>query len=435
MKTTPLRASLLFAALLCAGVSVTFAQSIALKAGRLVDPATGTASSNQIILIEDGIIQAVGADVAIPAGATVIDLADQTVMPGLFDAHTHMCLNVKHERDAGNFFFTTLLDPTGYRAIQGVANARAMLESGFTTIRDIGNAANYADTDLRRALEEGLVPGPTMHNAGRIIAPYGGQFQLQQDKRDLGNPEYLYADPRDELKKAIRENIHFGATFIKIVIDDQRYIYSPDDIRFVVEEAALAGLKVAAHCWTEQGARNAIAAGVASIEHGPEMPDDVLRLARDKGIYLVGTEFTEMAIHETFHGLSDQEIHDLHQQFIDRLRRAHRIGVPMAFGSDVVFVKDGYTRGTLTLTYLDNFVEAGIPAAYALKMMTTNAADLMGLSGERGALRPGLAADILAMPGNPLDDIRALHDVSFVMKDGVVSRLTRATRTSRRTGR
>ena len=422
MKTTRFRASLLFAILLCTGVSATFAQSIALKAGRLVDPATGTASSNPIILVEDGIIQAVGADVSIPAGATVIDLGGQTVMPGLFDAHTHMCLNVKHDRDAGNYFFTTILDPTGYRAIQGVANARAMLESGFTTIRDIGNAANYADTDLRRAIEEGLVPGPTMQNAGRIISPYGGQFQLQQDKRDIGSPEYFYADTQDELKKAIRENIHFGATFIKIVVDDQRYIYSPEDIRFVVEEAGKAGMKVAAHCWTEQGARNAIAGGVASIEHGVDMPDDVLQMAKDKGVYLVGTEFTVMSILETFHGVSEQEARDLHAQLIDRMSRAHRLGVPMAFGSDVVFVKDGYDRGTLTLTFLDNFVEAGIPAPDALKMMTTNAADVMGLTAERGAIRPGLAADIIAMPGNPLDDVMALKAVSFVMKDGVVFR-------------
>ena len=398
------------------------AQSIAIQAGRLVDPAAGTASTEQVILIEDGRIRAVGSGLAIPSGATVIDLSGQTVMPGLFDAHTHMCLNVKHERDAGNFFFTSILDPTGYRAIQGVANARAMLESGFTSIRDIGNAANYADTDLRRAIEEGLVPGPTMQNAGRIISPYGGQFQLQQDKRDIGNPEYFYADTRDELRKAIRENIHFGATFIKIVIDDQRYIYDVEDIRFVVEEAAKAGMKVAAHCWTEQGARNAIEAGVASIEHGTDMPDEVLQMAKDNGIYLVGTEFTEMAILETFHGVSEQEARDLHAQFIDRMRRAYQIGVPMAFGSDVVFVKDGYTRGTLTLTFLENFREAGIPPGYALKMMTTNAAEVMGLTEERGAIRPGLAADIIAMPGNPLDDIRALNQVSFVMKDGTVFR-------------
>jgi len=422
MKAKFLRANLLCAVLLGLSVAVTQAQTIAIQAGRLVDPATGTASEDQVILVEDGLIQAVGTGLAIPAGATVIDLSGQSVMPGLFDAHTHMCLNIKRERHASNSFFTYLLDSTGSRAIQGVANARAMLHAGFTTIRDVGNAGNYADTDLRHAIEEGIVPGPTMQNSGRIITPYGGQWQLQQDKRDLDNPEYLYADTRDELKKAIRENIYFGATVIKIVVDDRPYLYSPEDIRFVVEEAEKAGVKVAAHCWTEQGARNAIAAGVASIEHGPPgMPDDVLRLAKKRGIYLVGTELTEMPHYEPG-DLTDQQVRDLHEQFIDRLRRAYRLDVPMAFGSDVVFITDGYTRGTATLTYLENFRKAGVPASYALKMMTTNAADLMGLSDERGAIRPGLAADLIAMPANPLDDLRALHDVSFVMKDGVVFR-------------
>ena len=398
------------------------AQATAILAGQLIDPASGMATADQVILVEDGRIIALGADVAVPADARVIDLSALAVMPGLFDAHTHMCLNVRHARDAGNFYFTSLLDPTGYRAIQGVANARDMLHAGFTTIRDIGNGGNYADSDLRRAIDEGLVPGPTMQNAGRIISPYGGQFQLQQDKRDLGNPEYFYADTRDELKKAIRENIHFGATFIKIVVDDQPYIYSAEDIRFVVEEAGKAGLRVAAHCWTEQGARNAIEAGVASIEHGTDMPDEVLRLAREKNVMLVGTEFTEEAIRETFHGTSAEEARELHAQFIDRLRRAHALEVPMAFGSDVVYVKEGETRGTLTLKYLDNYAEAGIPARDALRMLTANAAELMGLSDDRGAIAKGLAADIIAMPGNPLTDLGALRSVSFVMKDGVVFR-------------
>jgi imidazolonepropionase-like amidohydrolase len=402
-------------------VPVTQAQTIAIQAGRLVDPATGTASGDQVILVEGGLIQAVGAGLAIPADAAVIDLSGQWVMPGLFDAHTHMCLNVKGERHASNSFFTSLLDSTGYRAIQGAANARTMLHAGFTTIRDVGNAGNYADTDLRHAIEEGLVPGPTMQNSGRIITPYGGQWQLQQEKRGIDNPEYLYADTRDELKKAVRENIYFGATLIKIVVDDQPYLYSPEDIRFVVEEAGKAGQKVAAHCWIEQGTRNAILGGVASIEHAPDMPDDLLRLAKEKGVYLVGTELTETPLYEPG-DLTDQEVRDLHEQFIDRLRRAYRLDVPMAFGSDVVFVTDGYTRGTATLTYLENFRKAGVSAPYALKMMTTNAADLMGLSDERGAIRAGLAADVIAMPADPLDDLRALYDVSFVMKDGAVFR-------------
>ena len=408
--------------LLLAGAASARGQASAILAGRLVDPAKGEVRENQTIVIEQGLISAVGSDVHVPAHAKVIDLTAYSVMPGLIDAHTHLCLNVQRERDAGNFFFTGLLDPTGYRAIQGVANARAMLHAGFTSIRDIGNGGNYAGTDLRWAIDEGLVPGPTMQNAGRIIAPFGGQYQLQHEKPDLGNPEYFYADTRDELKKAIRENIHFGATFIKIVVDDQPYIYSEDDIRYVVEEAGKAGLLVAAHVWTEQGARNAIAAGVASIEHGTNMSDEALGMARDNNVFLVGTEFTVEAILQTFHGTTVEQAESLHAQFIDRLRRAYELDVPMAFGSDVVYVMEGEDRGSLTLTYLDNFDEAELPAAYALKMMTTNAAEVMGLSGKRGAIREGLAADIIAMPGDPLSDLWALREVSFVMKDGEVFR-------------
>lgn len=398
------------------------AQTTALLAGRLLDTAQGSFEADQVILVENGVIQAVGPNLELPPGAAVLDLTDRFVMPGLFDAHTHMCLNVNPQRDAANFFVTTLLDPTGYRAIQGVANARAMLNAGFTTIRDTGNGGNYADSDLRRAIEEGIVPGPTMQNAGRIIAPFGAQFQLQHERPGLGNPEYVYADTKDELRKAIRENIHFGATLIKVVVDDQPYIYSEEDLRFVVEEASKAGLRVAAHCWTEQGARNAVAAGVHTIEHGTEMSNEALLMAKEAGIYLVGTEFTEQAIRMTFHGTTAEEAKALHEQFIDRMRRAWTLDVPMAFGSDVVFLHEGHDRGTLTLTYLDNFEEAGIPAADALRMMTSNAAAAMGLTGERGAIVPGEAADIIAMPGNPLANLYALRSVSFVMKDGKVFR-------------
>src|SRR5258708_11834206 len=135
-----------------------------------------------------------------------------------------------------------MLEPRPYRAIEGVANARDMLEGVFPTMRDVGNWGNYADTALREAIERGLVPGPTMLNAGRIIAPYGGQFHLQPEKKDLAMPEYAFAETRDEMLKAIRENIHYGATLIKIVVDDQKYIYSVDDIRFMLEEAHRPGL-------------------------------------------------------------------------------------------------------------------------------------------------------------------------------------------------
>ena len=169
----------------------------------------------------------------------------------------------------------------GWRAIQGAQHAREMLESGFTTVRDVGNAGDYLDADLEKAIRFGIVPGPTMVFAGRIIAPFGGQFwNTPTDGRLLDNPEYRFADSRDEMRKAVRENVYWGARVIKIVVDGQKYTYSADDIRFMVEEAARAGVKVAAHVQTEKGARAAIEAGVASIEHGWVLTDEDLALAR-----------------------------------------------------------------------------------------------------------------------------------------------------------
>jgi imidazolonepropionase-like amidohydrolase len=397
---------------------VSNAQITAIRAGKVVDPATGTVLINQTILIEGQNIKEIGTNIKIPAGAGVIDLSKQTVLPGLFDAHTHLCWNMQHKRDAGDYFVTTLRDTTGFRAIQGVANARSMLEHGFTTVRDIGNAANYADTDLRRAIEQEIVPGPTIINAGRIIAPFGGQFQLQPEKRDLGNPEYLYADTRDELKKAIRENIHFGARMIKIVVDDQRYIYSADDIRFVIEETRLAGMKVAAHCWTEKGARNAAEAGVDSIEHGVALTNEILEIAKRNNVALVPTPFTETDARLS--GASDGNKDTDRKFFADPVKRAYDVGVTLVFGPDVIFNNKEYPRGRLSIETIDNWVQAGIPPRTVLQALTTNAAKLLGVEKTRGSLTVGMRADIIAVSDNPLDKIETLKKVSFVMKNGKV---------------
>lgn len=389
------------------------AQTTAIRAGKLVDPESGKTSTNQVILVEGKTIKQIGANLSIPPGAKVIDLSNSTVLPGLFDAHTHLCMTVKLKRDAANYYFTTLLDTTAYRAIEGVANGRDMLLSGFTSVRDVGNAGNYADTDLRRAIEAGLVPGPTIINSGVIIAPYGGQFHLQPEKKDLATPEYLFADTRDEMRKAIRQNIHFGAKLIKIVVDDQDYIYSVDDIRFMIEEAHASGLKLAAHCWTHAGAHNAAEAGVDSIEHGFRMSDEELQLAKKHNVTLVGTEFTE----KMTQALGNPWEHEI---WVDRLRRAHKIGVNMAFGTDVDVALAGETRGTLTIDYISSWIEAGVPAPDILRAMTINAARLLGVDKDRGALKPGLAADIIAVPENPLDNLNTLRKVSFVMKDGAI---------------
>jgi imidazolonepropionase-like amidohydrolase len=391
------------------------AERIVIKAGRLVDPDSGSVSTNRTIVVDNGRIVEIGTGAG---GGRVIDLSDATVLPGMFDCHTHLCANVPARtrnidemlRDVMTYASQV---PTAFRALTGAASALSMLESGFTTVRDLGNAGLYADTALRQAVEQGLVPGPTIVNAGRIIAPFGGQFRVPADRPSVGVPEYFYADTRDEIRKAVRENIHFGAKVIKLVVDDQPYIYSAEDIRAGVDEASRAGLRVAAHCVTEQGARNAIEAGVASIEHGTAMTDALLSLARDRKVVLVATDFTPDL-------LERMAMTGLYPIEIDRSRRAQRIGTTMAFGSDVYIEVPGQSRGALAISEVRSAVEAGLTPRVILQMLTGNAARLLGVDADRGRIATGMAADIIAVRGNPLDNPSALQDVVFVMKDGRV---------------
>lgn len=393
-------------------------QITAIKAGKVVDPASGTIALNQVILIEGRDIKEIGPNAKIPADATVIDLSKQTLMPGMIDAHTHLCMNMQHKRDANNYYVTTLVDSNASRAIQGTVNAKTMLESGFTTVRDVGNEGNYACSDVRNAIDQGMIPGPLLINAGRIIAPYGGQFQLQADRKNLGEPEYFFADTRDEMLKAIRENIHYGAKVIKIVVDDQTYIYSVDDIKYMVAEAHAAGLKLAAHCWTKQGARNAAEGGVDSIEHAIAIDDATLDIAKQRGIPIVPVPFTE--VDATLGGEPGSNKWANDNWFIDPVRRAYKKGVTLVWGPDIIFTTQNNTRGSLSIGTVDNWVEAGIPAATILQTLTTNPAKLLGVADTRGALRAGMRADIIAVNDNPLEKITTLKNVVFVMRSGKV---------------
>ena len=264
-------------------INILLSQTVAIKAGNLIDPATGKILANQIIIIENSKITVVGSNIKIPGSSEIIDLSAFSVLPGLIDVHTHLCTDVDVDTSwrgqvTERFTSYILQTSTAYRALTGVAKAKSVLEAGFTTVRDVGNAGNYADTDLRKAIENGLIAGPTIINSGRIIAPYGGQLQLKPERPEFGVPEYFHADTKDELLKAVRENIHFGAKVIKLVVDDQPYIYSVEDLKLIVKEAALAGIKVAAHCHTLQGALNSIDAGVASIEHGSQMNEKAFKM-------------------------------------------------------------------------------------------------------------------------------------------------------------
>jgi len=395
----------------------------AVRAGTLVDVQNGTALRNQTILIEAGKVTAIGSDPRVPAGATVIDLSDSYVMPGLIDAHTHLCIRTRLEADrlGLDFLDAVLLDPPGYRGIQGVAYAREMLDAGFTAVRDMGNAGPYVDVDLQRGIRERLVPGPTMLVAGRIISTFGGQFRARVDRAVLQNPEYMFADTRDELRKAIRENVFYGANVIKVVADSNRYAYSTEELRYIVEEARAAGLRTAIHCQTALCERRAAEAGPASIEHAWSLEDEETRqLIRKNGVVLVTTDATEVVLRAF--GWDEARAREKHAARVTRLQRAHAAGITVAFGSDVMVKVPGHTRGSAAVGYVIGFVEAGIPAAEILRIFTINGARLLGIEKERGFLAEGMAADLIAMRTNPLEDARALTTVDFVMKDGRVHR-------------
>ncbi|KPJ88333.1 MAG: hypothetical protein AMS18_13450 [Gemmatimonas sp. SG8_17] len=394
------------------------AQTTAIRAGRLLDPATGEVTADQVILIAESLITAVGADLEIPDGTVAVDLSDRTVLPGLIDAHTHMCSGMRLEQHFGRPTLAVIYNSTPYRAIRGVIRAREVLEAGFTTIRDVGNAADWADLAVRRAINEGLVPGPTMLVSGKIISPYGGQQFLPTEHAWLADKEYLFADTRDELRKAIRLNAHQNVDIIKIIVDDQRYVYSVDDLRYIVAEAADAGLKVAAHCMTERGAHNAAEAGVHSIEHGWYLSDETMELMKRNDVTLVTTEFTADVLRE--YNLDEETSRQLHGIPVERMTRAHRLGVPIAFGSDLIMDFDDMTRGEAALSLLDSFVESGVPPDAILYYMITEPARLLGMEDSRGSVAPGYYADIIATTDNPLENINTLKDVRFVMKAGEI---------------
>jgi len=405
---------------MCVLVSVVPAlgQKTAILAGTLVDPETGTATANQIILVEHtaqsgkSTILEIGSDVHIPSDAEVIDLSDQYVLPGLVDAHDHLGLTYKEDPESWNYYFTVIMDSTPLRAIQSFSTGFQKLASGFTVVRDLGNNGLYADTALRQAIEMGWVPGPTMINSGIIIGAFGGQFHEIPEREDTVYPEYLNADTDDEIVKAIRRNIHYGAKVIKVCVDCQAYPYTVEQLKLFVSEAANAGQKVSGHVQTREGARRAIEAGLWSVDHDGALDPELHEMMVEKGVWRVGTE-TPLA---DWARTSESRW----KRRVAMLSDAYDKGVKLAFSTDADYFIPGMNRGELTIEFLETWKAAGIPDADILKIMTTNGFEISELENERGAIRVGLAADMIATAENPLEDIDALRDVRFVMKDGKV---------------
>jgi imidazolonepropionase-like amidohydrolase len=392
------------------------AQVTALRVGHLVDPETGTAAANQVILIDDGKFTDVGGNVSIPAGAEVVDLSQYYVSPGLVDAHNHLALTYKEEPEHNSYYLTSVLDSTAIRAVQAASNGITMLNAGFTMERDLGNNANYADTALRVAIEQGWIPGPTVINSGIIIGGFGGQFSPVPERENLIYPEYLNADTNDEIVKAVRRNILFGAKVIKICVDCKPYGYTMDEMKLFVTEAAKAGLKVAGHVQTHAGAMRAIEAGIWSVEHSNALDDEAHKQMAQKGIWRVGTETPLTDYHTT----NSAQAQARFKRQEDGMKNAYTNHVKMAFSTDADYYIPGMTRGDVVIDFLKSWKAADIPAPEILKIMTVNGYQVCDMYDKRGPIKVGLPADLIAVRGNPLQDIDTLRDVRFVMKDGMV---------------
>ena len=415
IKSTKITISLI----LLISTVVTQAQNTVIKAGHFFDARSGKMLDNQMIIIQNGKIKETGANLKINKTDTIIDLSNSWVLPGLMDCHVHITCNISYRKRNWNEVGVT--ESNALRAIRGSVVAKQFLDNGFTTIKDIGNDANYATADVIKAINNGWIQGPTIIYAGKIIAPYGGQsWGINPEHEHFWNWEYIDADTPEEIIKAIRKNIYYGATVIKMGTGDNR-IYDASDIKVAVAEAKKYGLKVTVH--VNMGgleATNVIEGGAAGIEHGFGLDNTQLQLMKDKGTFLVGTDFSFDNWYA--YGMDSAKAHNWVNIDVDRLKRAYAIGTKMAFGTDIVVDLPGLNRVQSNLKILENWKLAGIPPSYILQCMTTNAAELLGLENSRGVLEKSYYADIIALKNNPLDNIDAIKTVQFVMKEGKVIR-------------
>jgi imidazolonepropionase-like amidohydrolase len=400
--------------------------AVAVHAGKVLDVRTGNYATDQVIWIEGGKIKAVGkaADISkqLPSGTTTIDLSNLTILPGLIDCHTHLT------------YIPELAGPRGLHtsypraALYGARNAKITLEAGFTTVRNVG-AGGYADIALRDAINAGDVSGPRMLASGPPLSITGGHG----DENFLA-PQFNYSDEGvangvDAVMAKVRENIKYGADLIKFMATggvlsegDNPALeqYSPEEMKAIVETAHGLARKVAAHAHGSLGIKDAVLAGVDSIEHGSYINDEDIALMKQRGTYLVPTVFLEDWLAANYQHLGFTQSMTEKMNMVlpiakKNLSHAFKEGVKVAFGTDAAVYPHGLNAGEFAA-----MVKMGLPPLVAIQAATVNAADLLGWSDRVGTLEPGKFADIVAVDGDPVANVSTLEHVRFVMKGGEI---------------
>ena len=419
-------AAFLFGVLL--GCMPAAAQVIAIKAGRLIDPDTGTALADQIILIRANKIEAVGRGLAIPPGATTIDLSNLTVLPGLIDCHTHLADGAHGGGDP----ISQLTKSASRVVLESVPNARVTLEAGFTTVRDVGVYRALNDVALRDAINRGDIVGPRMFVAGAYITITGGAGAMTGFAPDIQLPwDFHYGEANSpwEVRQKVRLLAHDGADHIKVLSsgavlthgsNPKSQEFTLEELEAAVDEASHFGLRVESHAHSPDGIKNAIRAGVASVEHATMIDDEGLALAKQRGTYLDMDIYDEECIQEDGkNGKTPQDFleHDreLGQLQRDNFRKAVEAGLKMSFGTDSGVCP--YGQDAKQFAWM---VKYGMTPMQAIQSATSAAADLLGRSSELGSVKPGKYADVIALAGDPLRDVSVLEHVRFVMKDGKI---------------
>jgi len=400
-------------------------KTVAIRCGHLIDGKAQAAVENAVILVEGERIRQVGAALPVPAGAEVIDLGRSTCLPGLIDAHTHVFL--QGDATAADYDEQLLKESIPYRAIRATVSARTALMNGFTALRDLETeGAMYADVDVKTAINKGVIPGPRLFVSTRAMAPTG-MYPLQGYSWELRVPEGVQiVDGADGVRRAVREQVKYGADWIKYY-SDRRYFmrdgalhswvnFTDDEVKALVEEAHRLGRKVAAHAMGREGIESALRAGADTIEHGYGLDDEMMDLMVRRGVYWCPTIFVGAYVAEGRAAAGApiwKTMVDLERQ---AFAKAVRKGVKISYGTDA----GGYAWTESQARELDYMVRYGMTPMQAIQSATSVAAALLDQQDNIGSLEAGRYADVVAVEGDPLRDITELERVRFVMKGGEV---------------